>query len=226
IEADTSVAVTERLVNFSQIKLTETHFANLPNDQLREVVATITPDVPEGSLIIALDRVLARLDKSQIIPKNVDGVKADPPVIFYSTSPAGLVNIDGHTRLTPIKDNDLKFAVNTNWDLFEHATTKMFFLRYNDSWLSATDISGPWKAAGKLPDSFTKLPADDNWKDVKAALPGRAPASIPRVYVSTKPAELILLRGAPNYVLVNGTRLLWVSNTESDLFRAGKDGPV
>src|SRR5262249_26272256 len=105
-------------------------------------------------------------------------------------------------------------------------TTKMFFLRYNDSWLSATDISGPWKAAGKLPDSFTKLPADDNWKDVKAALPGRAPASIPRVYVSTKPAELILLRGAPNYVLVNGTRLLWVSNTESDLFRAGKDGPV
>ena len=74
--------------------------------------------------MIALDRVLARLDKSQIIPKNVDGVKADPPVIFYSTSPAILVNLDGDPIWSPIKDNDLKFAVNTNWDLFEHAPTQ------------------------------------------------------------------------------------------------------
>ena len=74
--------------------------------------------------MIALDRVLARLDKSQIIPKNVDGVKADPPVIFYSTSPAILVNLDGDPIWSPIKDNDLRFAVNTNWDLFEHSPTQ------------------------------------------------------------------------------------------------------
>ena len=174
LEADTSVALDERLVNFSHLKLTETHFPDLPNDQLREVIATLTEDVRPGAMMIALDRVLARLDKSQIIPKNVDGVKADPPVIFYSTSPAILVNLDGDPIWSPIKDNDLKFAVNTNWDLFEHVPTKTFFLRHNQSWLSAADIKGPWKPAGKLPDSFTKLPADDNWKDVKAALPGRA----------------------------------------------------
>ena len=123
--------------------------------------------------MIALDRVLARLDKSQIIPKNVNGVKADPPVIFYSTSPAILVNLDGDPIWSPIKDNDLRFAVNTNWDLFEHVPTKTFFLRYDQSWLSAADVKGPWKPAGKLPGSFAKLPADDNWKDVKAALPGQ-----------------------------------------------------
>ena len=27
--------------------------------------------------------------------------------------------------------------------------------------------------AGKLPESFTKLPADANWQEVKAALPGK-----------------------------------------------------
>ncbi len=61
-------------------------------------------------------------------------------------------------------------------------------------------MKGPWKPAGKLPDAFAKLPADDNWKDVKAALPGSAAASMPKVFVSTTPAELILLRGAPNYL--------------------------
>jgi hypothetical protein len=226
LEADTSVAVSERLVNFSQVKLTETTFPGLPNDQLREVTATITEGVPRGALMIALDRVLARLDKSQIIPKNAAGIKADPPVIFYSSSSAILVNLDGDPIWSPIKDNDLQFAVNTNWDLFQHSQTKSFYLRNNHNWFSAADVKGPWKPAGKLPDAFAKLPADDNWKDVKAALPGSAAASMPKVFVSTTPAEMILLRGAPNYLAVSGTGLLWVSNTDSDVFRLGKNGAV
>ncbi len=154
LEADTSVAVDERLVNFSNVKLTATRFSSLPNDQLREVTATLTQDVPQGALMIALDRVLARLDKSQIIPRNVVGVKADPPTIFYSTSPAILVNLDGDPIWSPIKENDLKFAVNTNWDLFQNEPTKTFYLRDNQSWLSATDVKGTVEAgrqaAGRL----------------------------------------------------------------------------
>ena len=55
--------------------------------------------------------------------------------------------------------------------------------------------------AGKLPESFSKLPADANWQDVKAALPGKkvAPEKAAKVFVSTAPAELILLTGAPVY---------------------------
>jgi uncharacterized membrane protein YgcG len=226
LEADTKVAMAERLVDFSNVKLTESNFGNLSRDVVREVVGSVEKSVPTGGMVIALDRVLARLDKSQIIPKNIDGVKSDPPVIFYSTSPAVLVNLDSDPIWSPIKDNDLKFAVNTNWDLFQDTPTKAFFLRYNDSWLTAADVKGPWKPAGKLPDGFQKLPPDDNWKDVKAALPGRSLSSVPKVLVSTTPAELILLQGAPNYLLVTGTKLLWVSNTESDVFRLGKDGPI
>jgi hypothetical protein len=227
IEADTSVAVDNRLVNFSQVKITESTFANVPNEQVKAVVATISDAVPQGGLVLGLDRVLARLDKSQIIPKNVDGVKADPPAIFYATSRAILVNLDGDPIWSPIKDNDLKFAVNTNWDLFQHSN-KTYYLRDNDSWVSAPEITGPWKPAGKLPDSFSKLPPDENWKDVKAALPGRIleANAMPKVFVSTKPSELILLTGAPNYLAVTGTGLLWVSNTESDVFRQGKTGSI
>ena len=104
--------------------------------------------------MIALDRVLATVDKSQIIPKNVEGVKADPPKIFFSKTPAVLVNIDGEPIWSPIKDNDLKFAVNTNWDLFQHAPTKTLYLRNDAVWLKATDVKGPWTArrhaAGEL----------------------------------------------------------------------------
>ena len=173
LEADTEVAVTERLVNFKDAKVTESNFPGLPNDQLKEVVAEIVKLVPQGALVIGLDRVLARLDKSQIIPRNVADVKADPPVIFYSTTTAVLMNLDGDPIWSPIKDNDLKFAVNTNWDLFQHTTTSTYYLRYNKSWFTASDVKGPWKPTTKLPDSFKTLPDDDgNWKEVKAAVPG------------------------------------------------------
>ena len=80
-----------------------------------------------------------------------------------------LVNFDGDPIWSPIEKNDLKFAVNTNWDVFEHGPTKTFYLRYNDSWLKATGLKGPWTAAGKLPPSFSSLPADENFEEVKKA---------------------------------------------------------
>jgi hypothetical protein len=80
-----------------------------------------------------------------------------------------------------------------------------------------------------LPESFAKLPADANWKDVKASLPGKSVSAsqAPKVFVSLQPAEMILLRGEPSYLAVQGAeQLLWVSNTESDVFRMGLKGPV
>ena len=229
IEATTKVAISDRLVNFSDMAVTESNFPSLPKDQVREVVAEIVKGIPTEDRVIALDRVLAHVDKSQIMPKNVEGVKSDPPPVFFSKTLAALVNLDGEPIWSPIQDNDLKFAVNTNWDLLQHGPTSVFYLRYNESWLQATDLKGSWQPVQKLPPSFSKLPKDDNWKDVLAAVPGKklSGSKVPRVFVSLVPAELILLTGEPKYVPVTGTKnLLWVSNTESDLFRLGKTGPL
>jgi hypothetical protein len=229
IESTTNVSVPDRLVRFSPIQVKEAKFSTLDRDQTREVVSTISDGIPDNERVIALDRVLAHLDQSQILPKNVEGVKADPPTIFFSSKPALLVNFDGEPIWSPIKDNNLKYAINTNWDVFQDEPTKKLYLRNEGSWLVAADVKGPWTAAGTLPGSFKKLPADDNWKDVKAALPGKKldAKSLPTVFVSMTPAEMLLLRGEPSYLLVSGTKeLLWVQNTDSDLFRMGKTGPV
>lgn len=227
-DADTRVSVAERLVDFSVFKITESNFPTLGKEQMQEIVAEITKGIPQQERVIALDRVMAGIDKSQVIAKNVEGVKADPPIVFFSKTPAVVVILDGDPIWSPIEGNDLKYAVNTNWDLFEHGPTKTYFLRDNTSWLKAAALEGPWTPAGTLPPSFSKLPADDNWKEVRSALPGRkiSGKDVPRVFVSTHPAEVILLRGEPSYVLVDGTSLLWVNNTESDVFRNGKTGPV
>ena len=224
LEADTSVALAERIVKFATVKITETNFQSLPKEQVQEIVTEIEKLIPSDERTISLDRVIAQVDKSLITPKNVEGLKADPPLVFVSKSPAIMLNLDGDPIWSPIKDNDLKFAVNTNWDLFQFANT--YYLRDDASWLKAANLNGPWTAAGKLPESFRKLPAtDDNWKDVVLNLPGKPLAQPPHVFFSTKPSELIYLQGEPKYVPVPNTGLLWVSNTDADLFRMGADGP-
>jgi hypothetical protein len=228
LEADTKVAVTDRLVSFQQMKIVEANFSTLQKEQVREVAAAVDKARPEDERVIALDRVLAPHDTSAIVPRNVEGIKADPPTIFFSKTPAVIVNLDGEPIWSPIRDNDLKFAVNTNWDLFQHGPSSTLYLLNNGAWLKAADVKGPWSPAGGLPDSFKKLPAEENWKDVKANLPGKPinASAVPKVFVGFQPAELILLSGEPNYLLVEGTGLLWVSNTESDVFRMGKTGSV
>ena len=85
------------------MRITESNFPNLPKEQTREVVTEIDKAIPDEERVIALDRVLASVDRSQIIPKEVPGVKADPPVIFSSQTPAVLVNIDGEPIWSPIR---------------------------------------------------------------------------------------------------------------------------
>ena len=56
-ESDTSVALDERLVSFSEFKITESNFPTLPRDQLGAIVNEIAASVPLDERVIALDRV-------------------------------------------------------------------------------------------------------------------------------------------------------------------------
>src|SRR6185503_1116945 len=53
LEADTSVALTERLVKFSAIKITETNFQTLSKEQTQEIVGHIEKQLPEEGRVIA-----------------------------------------------------------------------------------------------------------------------------------------------------------------------------
>ena len=230
VESDTSVALDERLVSFSEFKITESNFPTLKREQLRTVVEEIAASVPLDERVIALDRVLANIDTSQIIPKNVEGVKADPPPIFFSKTPAVLVNIDGDPIWSPIAQNDLKSAVNTNWDLFEHGPTKTFYLR-NDTVLAEGGrregaVDAGRHAAGELREAAGRRQLEGREGERSRAQTVSA-SQAPKVFVSTTPAELILLRGAPNYLRGAGHAGAAVGQQHRERrVPDGHDGPV
>ncbi len=220
ISADTEVDHERRLVKIMNLQASDLKFPSLEPGVIGKISDEIGKAVPKDDLLISLDRMLTNLQRSQAQIQEVN-VKNDPPKVFVNFKPSVLLLLDGKPIWSPVKDNELKWAVNTNWDLFFHEKSNKYYLLNQNAWLETSNLSGPWSPAFKLPDSFAKLPKDDkNWDDVRKNLPGKnlKPEEVPAVYTSEVPAELILTKGEAKLENIPGTNVQWVSNTESDLF--------
>ena len=218
LAANTLVDQEARTVFLRDISVTSVRFPSSDPESARQGELWFRTLVPSGGEPVALDRLLAMLQENRA-PAATVAVKNDPPPIFYSATPAILLMVDGEPALAPVGKTDLEFVVNTNWDLFRDKSSKQYFLLGPNGWLSAKELKGPWAATTDLPKDMANLPADQNFDDVKKMVPAR-PASgpLPQVFYSDAPAELVVLRGAPVYAKIPGTALLYVTNTDADVF--------
>jgi hypothetical protein len=217
-QAATVVDKDSRTVYFNDLKYTSVRFPSLDTQPAAQMEQAFLATAPTQAESVSLDRILADISRDKA-PAHAPSLKNDPPQIFYSATPAILLLVQGEPVLSPIEKTDLQFVVNTNWDLFFEKSKKSYYLLVNNTWLTATDLKGAWAATKSLPKDMAKLPAGDNWDDVKKVVPPPATsAAAPHVFFSTTPAELILLKGAPVYTRIPGTHLLYLANTDNDVF--------
>jgi hypothetical protein len=224
LEMDTETNFQTRLVLLKNVQIKDLRFPGIPDDQAEAARQIYTGFIAQQStMTISLDRIIAAMELSEVQKKTVD-VNLAPPDIFYSDKPAILVIFIGEPKFETAVEG-LLFAANTNWDLFLDPTQGAYFLRNDESWLTTKDLlKGPWSPADKLPEALSKLPDNENWQDVKQNLPGVPVKAAPAVYTSEKPAELIVTQGRPTYKTISGTTLLYVDNSESDLFLNPAEG--
>jgi hypothetical protein len=219
VSAETQISTTDRLVQISDRKVEQVTFPDVPAadaERLKAAIMAISP--PDKAITISLDRIIAQLDVSQVKVRKVD-VNLAPPKIFASEKPAVMIIFMGKPRFKPVIGSDLMFAINTNWDVFMDPGASKYYILNGKSWLVTDNLEkGTWAATTTLPDALTKLPADNNWSDVLAAIPPVSAKDVPVVFVSYEPAELIVTRGAPEFEPLPGTKLMLVANTDSDLF--------
>ena len=148
-------------------------------------------------------------------------VKVDnnSPKIFVSKGPAVLLLVDNKEVQAPKEKTKLEFVVNANWTVLFDTVGKKYYLLNGKQWLTAATLEGPWTVAARLPKEMNSLPADQNWEEVKKAIPPQGLAgAAPAVFYSSVPAEVIQFKGAPVYAKIPGTQLTYATNTESDLF--------
>jgi len=104
------------------------------------------------------------------------------------------------------------------------------YLRLFDGWMTAPAVTGPWSVAQRPPADLAgvmqteaktgdvDLLAGGDPKD-PATRPSLAKGPVPAILVAMEPTELIVTQGAPNYTPIDGTQLLYVSNTTGHVFK-------
>jgi hypothetical protein len=227
LQASTLADLEKRTVVIKSIQITSSRFPSADKATADSLDGLLRQLFPTPAMTISLDRVVAGLQRTKSSAKPV-AVKTDSPRIFYSKNPAVMLLVDGEPVRAPIEKTQLEFVVNTNWDLFYDKKTKNYYLLVEKTWLSASALAGPWAVTGKLPDDFSKLPANQNFDDVKKAIPPTVSPSLrgPEVFFTDKPAELIHFQGEPAYSKIAGTNLSYASNSESDIFLHSPDNQL
>jgi hypothetical protein len=142
--------------------------------------------------------------------------------IIFSPRPALLAEIDGEPTYEEVEGTGLQRIVNAN-ALIIRDESGMHYLRVAGRWLEAYDAIGPWSFAGTVPEGADVAlhEAHQQRSDGPGAI--SAHDSTPVVFVTTRPAALIVTDGEPEYVLVDGTSLLRIRNTSVSVFKEPTD---
>lgn len=161
-------------------------------------------------------------------------VKNDPPAIIHSNDPALLVMIDGQPKLTPVQGTSYQRIMNTNYLILSDGTN--YYTPIGDQWAVTSDLANTnWSiapASDALNDAKTKVQSDktlnitipdNNSDEVTAAA---ANGTLPLLYVSERPAELLVTNGAPDFQPIEGTNLAYATNVKGDLFKSQDDNHV
>ena len=215
-----------RVVTLYELDATRISIPTAGRDK-EQLVAVVKRLVSREPRHIDMDWLLASFSRTQRVQEQLHAAKVscDPPEIITSNRPAILVQIDGRPVLEAIQGTSLMYVVNTYWDIFLDQDTGRYYLLAEGRWLTAEDLEkGAWQLAEAVPESVSRIPDEHPRADArKVRKPAAADAPVPDVYVTTGPADLITFDGEPTYTPVGGTRLLAVSNTESQVFKALDD---
>ena len=221
INARTEVDRETRLVSFEDITIKNANFPSAP--ALRStLLEAVRSNVPNWPRTVSLDRLLADLEITQAEAKaESTRLKNNPPKIIFSKGPAVLILIDGEPVYRAVEGTRYTRVVNTPALLLFDSSAGAFYLDGERYWMTAPSLQGPWAAAANPPQDLEDIKQQLTKDEEKQ--PGTPTVKIPAenpptVYVSTVPAELVVTRGEPTYAPIANTGLLYVTDSDNDIF--------
>ncbi|MGB5830516.1 MAG: hypothetical protein WBG92_00795, partial [Thiohalocapsa sp.] len=226
-EARTQVDREQRMVVLQDFAITKADFPTIP-ELANALAADVDKEFESQLRIIPLDRLETSLGIAKADPGGAVAVQNPVPRVIVSERPAVLVPIQGSPVLKPAADSDTKVQriLNTRAVILTTGENEPYYLHLLDGWVTAPTLAGPWVHADITPagiDGVASGLAARGEADLLNGNPSKPTvdllaAGIPDIYVSQTPTELIVFRGQPDLVPINGTALLRAKNTTADVF--------
>jgi hypothetical protein len=211
-----------REVAIESVKITD---LKIPDDtghaEMEFIKATLESFIPRVAGEMPLDEVVASLDQDIEATKLSNDISNQLPKVIYTNQQSMLVLIDGAPRLQKNKDWGTNVVINSPFTIVENKDGK-FYLYGGSHWYSAVSATGPYSYTGdKVPRKLRKIARSlqkNARKNNYLANGVIGDHLIYSIIVSTAPAVLIQSQGNPDLVPIEGTSLLYVKNSDNDIF--------
>jgi hypothetical protein len=208
----------KRIAVLDELDITQTHFPDIEEDKVVHFARMLEAEIEGWDVEMSLDRLLASLEVAEVYQEQSANLNNAPPVIYFRTSPATLVYIDGDPILKESEESGIEYVANTPYFLVKDTKKGDFYLKGAKWWYTSKDAVKGWEHTTKVPNKIKKLAdkvIDDEGMEEDSVL--MAMVEAPELIITTVPAELIATDGEPKYTPIDGTTLLYVDNSENDI---------
>lgn len=211
-----------REVNIESVRVDH---LRLPGDSTKAeaglVRTALETYIPRVAARESLDEVLESLDEDLQETSLTADINNRPPRLIFRSQPSMLIRIDGDPVLRKSDRWGYDVVVNTPFTIVRFKDGK-FYLYGGGHWYAATAATGPYAytndhVAHPLKKIARKLrkAARRNHDMPNTDTPDH---QVYDIVVTTTPAELIQTDGNPDLVPIPGTALLYVQNSDNDIF--------
>jgi hypothetical protein len=211
----------QRTAIIEKIIVNDIKFAGDSNSSdVAKLKSILETEIPKWGMVISLDQLEASIEEGGSNNSNsTDDFSTNPPQIIYANRPSTLVLIEGEPKLKENKDMGVELVMNTPFTIAK--IKDLYYLNGSGKWYSSKDINGPWKYTKSIPKALDKLDnaiMENDKKVMDKATTDSAAKIIPDIIVSTVQAELIQSNGEADFSPIKGTGLLYMTNTNNDVF--------
>ena len=212
-EAHGQVDRSTRIVTLDRLEIKKGRFPEA-TDNGSNALAIVREVMPAGARTVSLDYLVTALGFEQAITRpSASGAKPPPPDIIWATNRTVLILTDGEPVLRPLAGAAFERVINTPELLVREKSSSRFYLASESRWFAADSLKGEWCLIQTPPAALAELTAA---KSGNNSPPDPQPP--PRILVSTRPAELVVTDGMPDFRPVRGTTLYYAADCDNLLF--------
>jgi len=212
----------ERTVLLLDMEVTAARFPDVEEEKIKKINAYLEKEVPKWEMELSLDQLLADLDMTEVSTTLSEGLNNAAPEIIFSTAPAMLILLDGDPIFEEIEKTSYERVVNTPFFVVKDSKKEKYYINGGENWY-ISDNFDTWESIDKVPRKLKQI-AEEALTDKDAAEAEDKSAEeesgeeiTPAIVLRTAPAELLQSDGDPEFVPIEGTSILFMSNTADDI---------
>ena len=206
-----------RIVLLEKMQILKTHFPDMVDEEkISKFSDLLSAEMESWNLEMSLDRLLAGLDEVENLKQLSDEINNDPPAIYFRTTPAILLMVDGDPIVKKDDESGLEYVVNTPFFIVKDPKKDNYYIKGGPFWYESKEILQDWEETKKVPSKIKKF-AEKSIEEQEPDSVAQSYTEAPELIIETKSAELIMVDGEIDYQAIEGTTLLYVSNSESDI---------